>query len=132
MVYLWHGWFQKTANELSESPTVSSSAITPSNISTTSADASSVAMRREGGSHPSVYYAAPTRPKSLPIGKDLRFTSSAPTDAATTTAVSPSSPLVSSASLAQRFVTARLAALRSALNLAQRSNCLSLSTLFIV
>ncbi|KAM7533651.1 hypothetical protein Aperf_G00000127759 [Anoplocephala perfoliata] len=115
-VYLWHGWWPKMAGGLSKSQTMCSSApTTPEDNSTNNTDPISVLMRHKS----SVLSAAPTRPLSLPVGANLRFAPSVSSTAATT-AMSSSSGPVSLASLAQKFVTARLAALRIALNLAQR------------
>nr|CDS30624.1 supervillin [Hymenolepis microstoma] len=111
VVYLWHGWWPDTVtNGDSQLPSRKSSV--PSKSVPT--EVSSVAMRHGR------LVDIPTRPTSLPIESILQSSSYMSGGTANTTTVSPSSPLVEATSLNHRFITARLAALRCALSLAQR------------
>uniref|UniRef100_A0A0R3WNM6 Anaphase-promoting complex subunit 2 n=1 Tax=Hydatigena taeniaeformis TaxID=6205 RepID=A0A0R3WNM6_HYDTA len=132
-VYLWHGWWPENCNRgalsgnsspLSALPSPSSSAaVSPSTIATTSEDG----VRTRWNGSPDSYHhftsnASSLRPLSLPLeDTDGHAFSSTTTTAATTPSLTPPSPLSPGvSSLLHRFVTARLAALRSAQALAQR------------
>lgn len=140
-VYLWHGWWPEncsggalsgTSSPSSALPSLSSpAAVVP--VATTITGEVGIRMRRDGS--PSSYHLSPShtssRPLSLPLSDTDIHAFSSTTTATTTSSPSPSSPLSPGvSSLLHRFVTARLAALRSAQALAQRSECLICSICF--
>nr|CDS21596.1 supervillin [Echinococcus granulosus] len=127
-VYLWHGWWPENCGgvALLDNSSPSSALSSPSSLSaataaaTTTSSEAGVRMHLDDGSdayHLSPSYASSSRPLSLPLcDSDVHDCFTSPT----TTPSSTPSPLSSVSSLLHRFVTARLAALRSAQALAQR------------